>query len=314
MGPLDKFTALRGVVEHEDNLINHRFTWMLLIQGLLTAAAMKSDLGVGVLWGAAAIGVANAIMFGCSVLGAVDSINDCKRKWVKVKNKLTEVEKTEVEEDFPVLSFQTKGCRNYTYVIRIISFILIPVFWIVLLASPRPEPVSNECICQDAIHELISSLNPPEPSVQPVDSNPLDASKLAPPKANEPQDEPEADSLSQMPDLEVRSGEPCGLGHPQGGIYSCGCCHRLQAGPTSLVGRFYKEKTVKKRHHIKLVHEGEYVAEVDIELIYTDERWSPYLSLDDAQKLDDTRDALRKGDLRQAAQHARVYRLTPIAL
>lgn len=71
---------------------------------------------------------------------------------------------------------------------------------------------------------------------------------------------------------------------------------------------------MKKRHHIKLVHEGEYVAEVDIELIYTDEGWSPYLSLDDAQKLDDTRDALRKGDLRQAAQHARVYTLTPIAL
>lgn len=71
---------------------------------------------------------------------------------------------------------------------------------------------------------------------------------------------------------------------------------------------------MKKRHYIKLVHEGEYVAEVDIELIYTDEGWSPYLSLDDAQKLDDTRDALRKGDLRQAAQHARVYTLTPIAL
>ena len=71
---------------------------------------------------------------------------------------------------------------------------------------------------------------------------------------------------------------------------------------------------MKKRHHIKLVHEGEYVAEVDIELIYTDEGWSPYLSLDDAQKLDDTREALRKGDLRQAAQHARVYMLTAIAL
>ncbi len=71
---------------------------------------------------------------------------------------------------------------------------------------------------------------------------------------------------------------------------------------------------MKKRHHIKLVHEGEYVAEVDIELIYTDEGWSPYLSLDDAQKLDDIREALRKGDLRQAALHARVYALTPVAL
>jgi hypothetical protein len=27
---------------------------------------------------------------------------------------------------------------------------------------------------------------------------------------------------------------------------------------------------VKRRHHIKLVHEGDYVAEVDIELIYAD--------------------------------------------
>jgi hypothetical protein len=71
---------------------------------------------------------------------------------------------------------------------------------------------------------------------------------------------------------------------------------------------------VKRRHHIKLVHEGDYVAEVDIELIYTDEGWSPYLSLDDAQKLDEIRDALRKGDLRQAAKLARVYTLTPIAL
>lgn len=71
---------------------------------------------------------------------------------------------------------------------------------------------------------------------------------------------------------------------------------------------------MKKKRHIKLVHEGEYVAEVEIEFIYTNEGWSPYLSLDDAQKLDDIRDALRNGDLNQAAQHARVYTLTPIAL
>ena len=40
---------------------------------------------------------------------------------------------------------------------------------------------------------------------------------------------------------------------------------------------------MRNRHQTKLVHEGEYVAEVDIELIETDEGWSPYLSLDDAQ-------------------------------
>jgi hypothetical protein len=43
---------------------------------------------------------------------------------------------------------------------------------------------------------------------------------------------------------------------------------------------------MRKRRHKKLVHEGQYVAEVEIELIDTDEGWSPYLSLDDALKLD----------------------------
>ena len=39
---------------------------------------------------------------------------------------------------------------------------------------------------------------------------------------------------------------------------------------------------MRKRQHKKLVHEGQYVAEVEIELIDTDEGWSPYLSVDDA--------------------------------
>lgn len=71
---------------------------------------------------------------------------------------------------------------------------------------------------------------------------------------------------------------------------------------------------MKKKHHTRLVREGEYVAEVDIELIYSDEGWSPYLSVDDAQKLDDIKEALRRGNLRQAARQARVYTLTPVAL
>jgi hypothetical protein len=71
---------------------------------------------------------------------------------------------------------------------------------------------------------------------------------------------------------------------------------------------------MRKRHQTRLVHEGEYVAEIDIELIYADDGWSPYLSLDDAQKLDDVREALRRGDLKAASQLGRVYSLTPIAL
>ena len=71
---------------------------------------------------------------------------------------------------------------------------------------------------------------------------------------------------------------------------------------------------MRKRRHTKLVHEGQYVAEVEVELIETDEGWSPYLSLDDAYKLDDVRAALRRGDLESAARLSRVYSLTPMAV
>jgi hypothetical protein len=63
----------------------------------------------------------------------------------------------------------------------------------------------------------------------------------------------------------------------------------------------------------KLIHEGEYAAEVSINLITTDDEWSPYLSLEDAYKLDDVRQALRLGDLETATRLARVFKLTPIA-
>ena len=69
---------------------------------------------------------------------------------------------------------------------------------------------------------------------------------------------------------------------------------------------------MKKRHHIKLVHEGSYVAEVEIELIETGEGWSPYLSLEDAAKLDDVREALRREDIEAARKLSKVYRLTPV--
>ena len=67
-----------------------------------------------------------------------------------------------------------------------------------------------------------------------------------------------------------------------------------------MVGRFYEEKIMKKKHSMKLVHEGQYIAEVDIDLIEEDTGWSPYLSLEDAQKLDEVRQALRRGDITSA--------------
>jgi hypothetical protein len=49
---------------------------------------------------------------------------------------------------------------------------------------------------------------------------------------------------------------------------------------------------MNRRRHTKLVHEGQYAAEVDVDLIDTDTGWSPYLSLPDAQRLDEVRKAL----------------------
>ena len=39
------------------------------------------------------------------------------------------------------------------------------------------------------------------------------------------------------------------------------------------------------------------MAEVEVDLTEDETEWSPYLSIEDACKLDDVRDALRRGDL-----------------
>ncbi len=67
------------------------------------------------------------------------------------------------------------------------------------------------------------------------------------------------------------------------------------------------------RKTIKLVHEGKYAAEVSVELIEDETGWSPYLSLEDAKKLDAVRRALRGGDVAAAAKHGRVFELTPVS-
>ena len=59
-----------------------------------------------------------------------------------------------------------------------------------------------------------------------------------------------------------------------------------------------------RKHHTKMIHEGDYVAEVDVELIETDSDWSPYLKPEDAYKLDDVRLALREGNIKKASKQA----------
>lgn len=70
---------------------------------------------------------------------------------------------------------------------------------------------------------------------------------------------------------------------------------------------------MKQRKKIKYVHEGHYVAEVEVELLDDDTGWSPYLSIEDACKLDNVRDAIHQGDFELAAQYGRIYELRPVA-
>ncbi len=62
----------------------------------------------------------------------------------------------------------------------------------------------------------------------------------------------------------------------------------------------------------KLIHEGRYAAEVPVDLIEDESGWSPYLSVEDALKLDVVRDALRRGELAAAARYGRVFELVPV--
>ena len=71
---------------------------------------------------------------------------------------------------------------------------------------------------------------------------------------------------------------------------------------------------MSKRLRVKYVHEGRYVAEVGVELLEDETEWSPYLSVGDADKLDDVRDALSRGDIAAAARLARVFALQPVAI
>ena len=71
---------------------------------------------------------------------------------------------------------------------------------------------------------------------------------------------------------------------------------------------------METRHRTKLIHEGQYIAEVDVELIETEDDWSPSLSLEDAYKLDDVREALLRGNIKKALQLSKVYTMTPVAM
>jgi len=67
------------------------------------------------------------------------------------------------------------------------------------------------------------------------------------------------------------------------------------------------------RRRLEFIREGKYAAEVEIELHYSDDSWSPTMSGDDACKLETVMLALRRGDIAEAAKYGRVFELTPVA-
>ena len=73
-------------------------------------------------------------------------------------------------------------------------------------------------------------------------------------------------------------------------------------------------KQRKKTKYVhEYVHEGRYVAKVEVGLLEDETGWSPYLSIEEAYKLDDVREALRRGDVESAAKYGRIYELRPVA-
>ena len=68
-----------------------------------------------------------------------------------------------------------------------------------------------------------------------------------------------------------------------------------------------------ERSSIKLIREGDYIAEVAVTLLDEEHEWAPFVSAADVGKLDVMRLALRRGDLKAAASLGRVFELEPVA-
>jgi hypothetical protein len=75
---------------------------------------------------------------------------------------------------------------------------------------------------------------------------------------------------------------------------------------------FVRSARMNKRNRVKYVHEGKYAVEVNVELLEDETAWSPYLSVDDACRLDDAREALRREDISAASHIGRVFELQPV--
>lgn len=71
---------------------------------------------------------------------------------------------------------------------------------------------------------------------------------------------------------------------------------------------------MKTRKKIKYVHENRYVAEIEVVLVESEDSWTPWMTVEDACRLDEVRKALKAGDLSEAARYGKIYRLQPVAV
>tara|TARA_R110002020_G_scaffold5971_4_gene24590 strand:- start:1173 stop:1415 length:243 start_codon:yes stop_codon:yes gene_type:complete len=75
-------------------------------------------------------------------------------------------------------------------------------------------------------------------------------------------------------------------------------------------------QSARSEQVIRLLEEGDYIAKVHISLIYEPDdptNWGPYLSMDDALKLERVQEALENGDVAAAAREAKVFELMPVS-
>ena len=70
---------------------------------------------------------------------------------------------------------------------------------------------------------------------------------------------------------------------------------------------------MKTRKTVNLIREGRFAAEIPVELIEDETGWLPYLSVDDAARLDAARRALRDGDTAAAGRYGKVFELLPVS-
>ncbi|MBX9906079.1 MAG: hypothetical protein K2Y31_17165 [Burkholderiales bacterium] len=67
------------------------------------------------------------------------------------------------------------------------------------------------------------------------------------------------------------------------------------------------------RRKTKFIYESCYVAAVEVRFIEEETSWSPYLSLEDALRLDRVRAALQNWNIKAVARIGCVYTLEPVA-